>query len=417
MTPPPSRSVRAELLVVAAVLTVATLVFWTTRLDLQAGDLFRTPCCSWPMAERPFWSFVYRYGVLAGVLLAAAALVAFTLTYWFPARLLEWRRPALFLVLAAAVGPGLVVNVIFKDHWGRPRPREVIELGGQERFLPVWAKGSDPQAKSFPCGHCAIGFYLGVPWLVLRRRRRALALGFLAAGLAWGATLGAARMMAGGHFLSDVVWAGGMVWLVALGLHRLLRPEEAPAPVPPEALARQRGRARLVTVAGGLALAGLTAAALVATPYLSRKTWRRSLAELSASPAARFEVVLDQATVALEAGPDAEVSYDVAAFGFPTSRINLAFAERPEAAVLSLDQHGFFSERRTAVRLRWPALGPRPLRLVVARGKVALDLRGFAAGARLEVTVGEGEVRVRGAEALRDGRATVRVGRGDLIEE
>jgi len=417
MTIPPSRSARAELLVVAAVLAVATLVSWTTRLDLVAGDLFRSPCCSWPMAERPFWSFVYRYGVLAGVLLAAAALVAFTLTYWLPARLLEWRRPALFLVLVAALGPGLVVNVIFKDHWGRPRPREVVELGGQERFLPVWVLGSDPQAKSFPCGHCAIGFYLGVPWLVLRRRRRALAAGFLAAGLAWGVTLGAARMMAGGHFLSDVIWAGGMVWLVALGLHRLLRPEEVPPPPTPEALARQRGKARLVTIVGGLALAGLTAAALVATPYLSTKTWRRSAAELAASPSARFEVVLDQAAVALQAGADLEASYDVAAFGFPTSRINFALAERPDAAVLSLDQHGFFSERRTTFRLRWPAAGGKPLRLSLARGKVALDLRGFQAGARLEITVGEGEVRVKGAEALRDGRATVRVAQGDVIEE
>jgi len=417
MTPPPSRSVRAELLVVAAALAVATLVFWTTGLDLAAGDLFRAPCCSWPLAERQPWAFVYRYGVLAGVLLAAASLVTFTLSYWFPHRLLAWRRPALFLVLAAAVGPGLVVNVVFKDHYGRPRPREVVELGGQERFLPVWSLGSDRQAKSFPCGHCAIGFYLSTPWLVLRRRRRGLAAGFLVAGLAWGAVMGAARMMAGGHFLSDVIWSGGMVWLVALGLHRLLRPEEEPAPPAPAELARERGKARLVTLVGGLALAGLTTAALVATPYLSQKTWRRSAAEVAASPAPAFTVALGQATVQLSAGQDLEASYDVAAFGFPTSRLNWAFAEGPEGAALSIDQHGFFSERRTAVKLRWPAAGGKPLALVLERGKVALDLTGFQAGARLEISVGEGEVRVKGGEALRDGRATVRVGRGQVLEE
>jgi membrane-associated PAP2 superfamily phosphatase len=406
-----------ELLVVAAALAAATLAFWTTRLDLAAADLFRTPCCSWPLADRQPWAFVYRYGVLAGVLLAAAALVGFTLSYWFPRRLLAWRRPALFLVLVAALGPGLVVNVAFKDHYGRPRPREVVELGGQERFLPVWVKGSDPQAKSFPCGHCAIGFYLSAPWLVLRRRRRGLARGFLVAGLAWGATLGLARMMAGGHFLSDVVWSGGMVWLVALGLHRLLRPEEAPPAPAPEDLARERGKARVVTVVGGLALAGLTTAALVATPYLSQKSWRLAAAEVAASRAARFEVALDQATVALEAGEDLEASYDVAAFGFPTSRLGWSFSEGAAAAVLSIDRHGFFSERRTAVKLRWPASATRPLLLALERGKVALDLRGFGPGARLEVTVGEGEVRVKGAEALRDGRATVRVGRGEVVEE
>jgi len=417
MTTPPRRSLRTELVVVSVVLAAATLVFWTTGLDLAAADLFRTPCCSWPMGELPFWSFVYRYGVLAGVLLAAGALVTFTLSYWFPARLHGWRRPALFLVLAATVGPGLIVNVAFKDHWGRPRPREVQPLGGQERFLPVWVKGSDPQAKSFPCGHCAMGFYLSVPWLVLRRRRRGLGLAFLVAGLAWGLTLGAARMMAGGHFLSDVLWAGGMVWLTALALYRLLRLDEAPAAARPEELTRQRGKARLVTVLGGGALAALTAAALVATPYVSEKAWRRGAAQVAASPAARFVVRLDQATVALQAAGDFEASYAVQAFGFPTSRLGFAFAEGPEEAVLSIDRHGFFSERRTTVRLGWPADGPRPLRLEVGQGKVALDLRGFSVAARLEVEVGEGEVRVRGAEALRDGRATVRVGRGLVVEE
>jgi membrane-associated PAP2 superfamily phosphatase len=409
--------VRVELLVVVAALAVATLVFWTTGLDLAAGDLFRTPCCSWPLADRQPWAFVYRYGVLAGVLLAAAAMITFTLSYWLPDRLLAWRRPALFLVLVAALGPGLVVNVIFKDHYGRPRPREVVELGGQERFLSVWVMGSDPQAKSFPCGHCAIGFYLSAPWLVLRRRRRGLATGFLVAGLAWGAIMGAARMMAGGHFLSDVVWAAGMTWLVALALHRVLRPEEEPAPRPPADLAAERGKARLVTLVGGLALAGLTTAALVATPYLSQKTWRRGAAEVAAGPGPAFTVSLDQATVALEAGPDFEAGYEVAAFGFPTSRLNWAFTEGPGGARLSIDQHGVFSERRTAVKVRWPAAGGKPLRLELERGKVALDLTGFQPGARLEVSVGEGEVRVKGSEALRDGRATVRVGRGEVIED
>jgi membrane-associated PAP2 superfamily phosphatase len=417
MLRPPSRAIRTELVVVVTLLAAATLLCWTTRLDLLAGDLFRTPCCSWPLAERPPWSLVYRYGVLAGVLLAAAALVAFTLSYWFPARLLAWRRPALFLVLVATIGPGLVVNVVFKDHYGRPRPREVQELGGQERFLPVWVKGSDPQAKSFPCGHCAMGFYLGVPWLVLKRRHRRLGLAFLAAGVAWGLALGTARMMAGGHFLSDVVWAWGMVWLTALALHHLLRLDLEPAAARPEELVRRSGQARLVTALGGAALAVLTAAALVATPYLSEKSWRLGASQVASSPAPAFTVALDEATVSLEAGPDFEAAYSVQAFGFPTSRLNFAFVEGAAGAVLSIDRHGFFTERRTAVRLRWPDGGVKPLRLELGKGKVVLDLRGFSPAARLEVSVGEGEVRVKGFEGLRDGRATVRVGRGEVVEE
>jgi membrane-associated PAP2 superfamily phosphatase len=415
---PPGTSLRPELLTLAGLLLAATLVFWTTGLDLAAADLFRVPCCSWPLAEQPPWSLVYRYGVLVGVLLAAAALITVTLSYWFPDRLRSWRRPALFLVLVVVIGPGLLVNVLFKDHFGRPRPREVVELGGQEPFLPVWVKGSDPQAKSFPCGHCAMGFYLATPYLVLRRRRRGLALAFLAAGTASGLVLGAARMMAGGHFLSDVLWSGGVVWLVALALARLLDLDRVEAAPPPEALARDRGRARLMTALGGGALAVLTTAVLLATPYLSEKRFVRSAAQVAASGAARWEVSLDEATVAVEAGPGFEAAYQVQAFGFPTSRLGFGWRETAEAAVLSIDRQGWFTEQRTAVTLRLPSDGAKPMRLGLRKGRLTLDLRGFAPGARLEVEVGEGDVLVRGAEALAPGGSVrLTVGKGRLTKE
>jgi membrane-associated PAP2 superfamily phosphatase len=416
MLRPPSRDVRRAALAVAAVLAVATVLFWTTRLDLAAADLFREGCCSWPVAERPFWRFVYRYGVFAGVLLAAAALVVFTLSYWYPRALSRWRKPALFLVIVVAVGPGLIVNAAFKDHYGRPRPRDVQELGGQERFLPVWVKGSDPQAKSFPCGHCSMGFYLSTPYLFLRRRRRRTAHAFLLAGVGWGFLLGAARMMAGGHFLSDVVWSGGMVWLVALAAHHLLdldRVGDAPA----ERLVRDRRRARLVTALGGGALSLLTAGALVATPYVSSKVFSRTEAQVAEGPAAAWEVSLDEATVSLEAGPDLVAAYEVQAFGFPTSRMSWSLREGPERAVLSIDRVGWFTERRTAVKLHLPGGSPKPVRLRLGKGKLTLDARGFAPAARLDVEVGEGEVRVLGAAALPAGHLDVRVLRGRVVRE
>lgn len=407
-----------EFWVSAAALTVATILFWTTRLDLAAADLFRSPCCSWPLAEQPFFRFVYRYGVLSGVFLAAGALVVLTSSYWYPGRLFRARRPALFLVLVAAIGPGLLVNVVFKDHYGRPRPREVVELGGEERFLPVWVKGNDAQAKSFPCGHCSMGFYLSTPYLVWRRRRRPLALAALSSGLGVGLLLGVARMMAGGHFLSDVIWAGGMVWLVALGLYQLLDVDRAlEASLPTDRLVRDRRKARLATVLGGASLALLTVGVLLATPYISSKTFARSRAELAAGPAQRWEIALDEATVAVEAAAGLEVSYQVRAFGFPTSRLGFAFREDGAVAVLALDQLGWFTERRTRVELRLPADGPRPVRIRLGRGRLTLDLRGFSPAAHLDVEVAAGDVRVIGASALGSGAVRLDVGRGRVVRE
>ena len=415
MPTPKDRAVRTELVVLLAILAAATVVFWATRLDLAASNVFREPCCSWPLAERPFWRFLYRYGVLAGVLLAAAALVTFTLSYWYPRRLHAWRRPALFLVLVAAVGPGLVVNVLFKDHWGRPRPREVVELGGQERFLPVWAKGTDPQAKSFPCGHCSMGFYLATPYLLLRRRRRAAAYGVLGLGVAFGGLMGAARMMAGGHFLSDVVWSAGMTWLVALAAWRVLRLDRDEEPAPETE--RDPRKARLAAVLGGGALAALTAAVLLATPYVSSKAFARTAAQVAASPAPLWEVALDEGTVSIEAGPALEASYDVQAFGFPTSKMSFAFREEPARATLEIERLGWFTERRIALRLRLPRDGERPFRVALGKGTIALDLRGFAPSARLDVSLEQGTLRVLGASALDGDRLRVRVERGEVVRD
>jgi lipid A 4'-phosphatase len=408
-----------ELVLPLVLLAALTAVFWTTRLDLAAADAFRTPCCSWPVAERPLWRFLYLHGVLGGALLALAALVTLTLGYWYPRRLFRWRRPALFLVLVAAIGPGLLVNGVFKDHYGRPRPREVQALGGAEPFRAVLLPGPDREAKSFPCGHCSMGFYLATPYLVLRRRRRGLALAFLAAGLAWGALLGVARMAAGGHFLSDVIWSGGIVWLVAVGLHRWMKVDEAlEAPAPAEPPVRDRRKARIATGLAGAALAVLCAGTLLATPYLSsNKVFARSAAQLAAGPAPRWEVALDDATAEVEAGPGLELAYDVQAFGLPFSKLGWELREEGGAAVVRLAQRGWFTERRTQVRVRLPADGSRPVRLRLDRGRMTLDLRGFSPGVRLDVEVGEGDVRVLGAQALDAGSVRLRVERGRIERE
>jgi len=117
-----------------------------------------------------------------------------------------------------AIGPGLIVNGVFKPYWGRPRPHCTIPFGGDQEFLPVLQKGCDQDYASFPCGHASMGFYLMAPTFVWYRRRPRLALGFLLLGLISGGAIGMARMIAGGHFPSDIVWAGGFIYFTALVL-------------------------------------------------------------------------------------------------------------------------------------------------------------------------------------------------------
>ena len=119
------------------------------------------------------------------------------------------RRAAIIVLLSMAIGPGLLVNTIFKENWGRPRPYQVLRDG--KTFSPLWRDNwGDSKSNSFPCGHASIGFFLGVPLLACGRRRQ----GYLV-GLSAGAFIGLVRMLQGGHYLSDVVFCGIFVWLSA----------------------------------------------------------------------------------------------------------------------------------------------------------------------------------------------------------
>src|SRR5215472_17500693 len=45
-------------------------------------------------------------------------------------------RKMIFLILTIAIGPGLIVNLGLKDHWGRPRPYQTEDFNGQSPFQP-----------------------------------------------------------------------------------------------------------------------------------------------------------------------------------------------------------------------------------------------------------------------------------------
>ena len=124
-----------------------------------------------------------------------------------------------YIALCAAVGPGLVTNVGFKDHWGRARPVHVTEFGGAKQFTPPMLRTDQCERNcAFVSGEAANYYMLGFAFAFLLgtdpiRRRRL----FLAA-IAAGSFAGFIRIGAGGHFLSDVIFAGLFMALVARGL-------------------------------------------------------------------------------------------------------------------------------------------------------------------------------------------------------
>jgi lipid A 4'-phosphatase len=368
-----------QALLLALVALIGTVPFWLTDLDIRVAALFWHPELDnpWVEAEGPLWSFLYVAAPLAmGVVLLGGLLVLAGGRLWTGMRRL---RPYAVLAIATAlIGPGLLVNGLIKDQWGRPRPHQVEALGGARDYLPPLKPGEPGKGKSFPSGHSSVGFMLGVFFLIWRRRRPRLAWMALAAAIAFGLLLGIGRMAAGDHFLSDVIWSGVFVYGIALllyyGILRIPRQEAAIAlspavPVPP---LRHPWR---VGLALGAAASGMLALVLLATPVNQNHREVVRAGEFPGDPRV-LRVAADQADLILYriGGPDrAAIKLEARGFGLPTSRVEQTLSEESGALILRIRHRGVFTERDT--------------RLVVGLEPGQWD--------RVEVRVGTGNIRVQ----------------------
>ena len=116
------------------------------------------------------------------------------------------RARCLFLLVAIAIGPGLLANVILKDHWGRARPREVVQFGGTKTFTPPHVPSNECQDNcSFVSGEAAAVY---TPFFAAALLFPQVRFALLSGGVLAGVAAGLVRVSTGGHFLSDILFAG-----------------------------------------------------------------------------------------------------------------------------------------------------------------------------------------------------------------
>jgi lipid A 4'-phosphatase len=203
-------------------------------LDLQVAAFFRD------VAARPEVQPLFRIievvrglGPVAIIAATAPAVLTLAIKAFRPkrwARAPMSSRAALFLVLSLNIGPGLLVNGLLKEGWGRPRPRMVTEFGGDHAFRPWWdPRGTCDSNCSFVSGETSSAVWMTAPAMLAPPPWRSVALG---AALLYGAAVATMRLLASGHFLSDVIFAGIFTGLVIWTVHGMLyrwsstRPED-----------------------------------------------------------------------------------------------------------------------------------------------------------------------------------------------
>ncbi len=215
-----NRTGLAIALVIAALVGVVFAVY--PRLDLDITALFFDPqshkfsinAQSWVQPTRDAASWLIT-------LLVAPAFIAVCGKLLLPRwRMLIEGRAALLLAVTLALGPGLLANEILKEHWGRMRPVDVPQFGGAERFTPWWdPRGPCTDNCSFIAGEPSGAFWTLAPAALAAPQWRLVAYG---SALAFGAFVGALRIAAGGHFFTDVVFAGVFMFLVVWTVHGLI---------------------------------------------------------------------------------------------------------------------------------------------------------------------------------------------------
>jgi len=203
-----------------AFLIGGTIIIEIANLDLKVSSFFFDSAIDrFPLKNAEPWFTLSNLGCYPGLVLGVAGLAAGLIGCVVP-RLRSMARPGLILGGILLIGPGVLVNILVKDLWGRPRPEQTVVFGGDMQYRPLYQPGTtDLGAHSFPCGHASIGFYLMAPAFVFWRTRPRLSAAFLALGMTMGLFIGYCRMIQGSHFLSDVLWSAGIVYFTGLMFH------------------------------------------------------------------------------------------------------------------------------------------------------------------------------------------------------
>jgi membrane-associated phospholipid phosphatase len=129
-------------------------------------------------------------------------------------------RAAVFLTISLLLGPGLLVNVILKDNWSRPRPGNVAELGGAQPYVHWWDRhGTCRNNCSFASGEAAAAAWMFGPAMLAPPHWRAAA---MASATAFTVTMSTLRIAAGGHFLTDVLFGALIALVVLLAVYKLV---------------------------------------------------------------------------------------------------------------------------------------------------------------------------------------------------
>lgn len=132
-------------------------------------------------------------------------------------------RITFFLFACLTIGPGITVSALAKNVFERPRPSCIDTFGGDLEFKKPFqprdfSKIERHKNQSFPSGHAARSFiFLAFAFIDKKNNKK-----IMLASTLFGILSGGVRIAQGGHFLSDVLFSGILIYLTCWVLHYLI---------------------------------------------------------------------------------------------------------------------------------------------------------------------------------------------------
>lgn len=191
------------------------------EIDIAVSALFYDD--GFYLKGSPYEVFFYKSVPVLLTLLAVGSIAIYIYNRIYKREVLGLNsRKIIYIILVLALAPGLIVNATLKENWGRERPTKIQEFGGKDRFTPAFVM-SNQGGDSFSSGHGSAAFSL-LGFALLMRKRREL---WIALALSYGVAVSYARIIAGGHYLSDNVVSFFIVYITTHMLYYFIIEKES----------------------------------------------------------------------------------------------------------------------------------------------------------------------------------------------
>ena len=193
------KQTHSQALWLAFLISSCIFILWPT-IDIQTSQLFFN---NGFYMKGSWWEELLYYSVRPFLISVLLTLIGLWLVNKFTHKNILGinGKKVAFFTLVLVLGSGIIVHLVLKNNFNRPRPRHIEEFNNSRIFTPAFVISEGKNTNySFSSGHSSAAFAALALALLFKYRKTALIIAFT-----YGSLVSLARIAAGGHFLSDTV--------------------------------------------------------------------------------------------------------------------------------------------------------------------------------------------------------------------